>query len=237
MRDDKTLVYRQTLWTRVTHWGWAIAMFFLVMSGLQIFNAHPILYLGEESGFDYDNRIFALGTPADPGIPGWLTLPSGRDLATGRVVHFFFAWVFVAVLMIWAVAGLLTGHVKRDLIPQRRDMARLGQDIKDHARLKFHHSRRYGPLQKLTYGAVLFGLFPLMIFTGLAMSPGANAALPWLTDVFGGRQTARSLHFLGMAGIVGFVIVHLVMILLSGPLNEMRSILTGYYRTDEGETK
>ena len=237
MRTNKVLVYRQTVWTRVTHWSWAVAMFFLLMSGLQIFNAHPILYLGEESGFDYNNRIFALGTPADPTIPGWLTLPSGRDLATGRVVHFFFAWIFVAVLLIWAAAGILTGHVKNDLVPRGRDMRALGRDIKDHLQLKLHHTRRYGPMQKLTYGAVLFGLFPLMIFTGLAMSPGANAALPWLTEVFGGRQTARSLHFFGMAAIVGFVVVHLLMVILAGPLNEMRSMITGYYRADEGEQK
>lgn len=235
MTRDKPAIYRQTIWTRLTHWGWALAIFMLVLSGLQIFNAHPILYFGEESGFDYNNRIFSLGTPATPSIPGWLTLPSSRDLATGRVVHFFFAWVFVGVLLIWALTAVLTGHLRRNLLPRARDLKGLPRDIRDHVRFRFHHSRHYGPLQKLTYGAVLFGLFPLMIFTGLAMSPGANAALPWLTDFFGGRQTARSLHFFGMIGIVGFVTVHLLMILLAGPLNEMRSIITGYYRIDEGE--
>jgi thiosulfate reductase cytochrome b subunit len=210
-------------------------MFFLVMSGLQIFNAHPILYLGHESGFEYDNSIFALGTPAEPLIPGWLTLPSGRDLATGRVVHFFFAWVFVAALLVWALGAVLTGHLIRDLLPRMRDLRGLARDIRAHLRLRFHHTRRYGPLQKLTYGGVLFGLFPLMILTGLAMSPGANTAWPWIPEMFGGRQTARMLHFVGMVGIVGFVVVHLAMIFLAGPLNELRAIITGYYRTDEGE--
>ena len=231
------LVYRQTLWTRLTHWSWAVAMMFLLLSGLQIFNAHPILYLGDETGFEYENAILTLGSPAEPPIPSWATLPSGRDLATGRVVHFFFAWVFVAVLLIWAGAALATGHLWRDLVPKRADMAGLGQDIADHARLRFHHKRRYGPLQKITYGVVLFGIFPLMIASGLAMSPGANAALPWLPELLGGRQTARSLHFLGMGAILAFVLVHLAMILLAGPLNEMRSMITGYYRIDKGETK
>lgn len=231
------LVYRHSLWTRLTHWGWAVAMFFLFLSGLQIFNAHPILYLGAESGFEYANTLLTLGSPSEPPVPGWATLPSGRDLATGRIVHFFFAWVFVAVLLIWAGAALATDHLWRDLVPGRADISGLGQDIADHARLRFHHRRRYDPLQKLTYGAVLFGIFPLMIASGLAMSPGANAALPWLPEVLGARQTARTLHFLGMVLIGIFVAVHLAMILLAGPMNEMRSMITGYYRIDKEEHK
>ena len=231
------LVYRQTLWTRLTHWGWAICLFFLLLSGLQIFNAHPVLYLGEQSGFEFDNAVLRLGSPEQPPFPDWTTLPSTQDLATGRVIHFFSAWIFLAVLLIWALAALATRHLSRDLALRLRDFRGLGRDIADHARLRFHRTRRYSPLQKLSYGAVLFGLFPLMITTGLAMSPGANAALPWLTDIFGGRQSARSLHFLGMVLLVGFFAVHMAMILLAGPLNELRSIVTGYYRTDAGEEK
>jgi len=257
------LVYRQSVWTRLTHWSWAICLFFLLLSGLQIFNAHPALYLGQESGFQYDNallRIDAINTPEGPrgrtqilgntfdttgvlglsgtaeqpqfrGVPRALTIPSYRDLGTGRVIHFFFAWLFLTILLVWAVASLVNGHLRRDLVPTRSDLAGLPKDIADHARLRFHHGRSYTVLQKLSYGAVLFVLFPLVILTGLSMSPGLNAALPWLLDLFGGRQTARTIHFLAMASLVLFFVVHIAMVIAAGPINELRSMITGWYRT------
>jgi len=258
------LIYRQSAWTRVTHWLWALCLFFLLFSGLQIFNAHPALNIGQESGFDYSNSIlsfdaidtpegprgrttilghafdttgiFGLSGPADDpqfrGFPAALTIPSYQDLATGRVVHFFFAWLLVGTLLVWLIAGLINGHIRRDLAPTGEDLAGLPRDIADHARLKFHHGRRYNVLQKLSYGAVLFVLLPLMVLTGLTMSPGMDAAWPWLLDVFGGRQTARTIHFLGMTLIVLFFLVHVLMVLAAGPLNELRSMITGWYRTD-----
>lgn len=219
------LILRQKRMTRITHWVWAVSLFFLVASGLQIFNAHPALYLGNESGFGYDNEIFSVDA-----MPWWLTIPSTRDLATGRVVHLFFAWVFVANLCVWFVASLRNRHIRKDLVPNRRDIRNFGRDVKDHLRLKLVHSVRYSPLQKLAYGGVLFVLFPLIILTGLSMSPGMNAVLPWLPELFGGRQTARTIHFAVMALFVLFFVVHIAMILLAGPLNELRSIVTGRYR-------
>lgn len=219
------LILRQKRMTRITHWVWATSLFFLVASGLQIFNAHPALYLGNESGFGYDNEIFAVDA-----MPWSLTIPSTRDLATGRVVHLFFAWVFVANLCVWFVASLRNRHLRKDLVPNRRDIRNFGRDVKDHLRLKLVHSVRYSPLQKLAYGGVLFVLFPLIILTGLSMSPGMNAVLPWLPELFGGRQTARTIHFAVMALFVLFFVVHIAMILLAGPLNELRSIVTGRYR-------
>ncbi len=262
------LIYRQTIWTRLTHWTWAGALFFLLLSGLQIFNAFPSLHIGQEAGFDYDNAVLRIGAVrAEDGslrgvtrvlgaefdttgllgvsqadgrtvaqaFPPAVTLPSTRNLATGRLIHFFFAWVFVGALAVWLAAALATGHW-RDLIPTRADLRALPRDIADHARLRFHHTRRYGPLQKLAYAGVLFGLFPLLILTGLTMSPGFNAIAPWTLDLFGGRQTARTLHFLAMLGLAAFFAVHMAMILLARPLNELRSILTGWYRTDPEET-
>ena len=219
------LILRQKRMTRLTHWVWAVSLFFLVASGLQIFNAHPALYLGNESGFGYDNEIFSVDA-----MPWWLTIPSTRDLATGRVVHLFFAWVFVANLCVWFVASLRNRHIRKDLVPNRRDIRNFGRDVKDHLHLKLVHSVRYSPLQKLAYGGVLFVLFPLIILTGLSMSPGMNAVLPWLPELFGGRQTARTIHFAVMALFVLFFVVHIAMILLAGPLNELRSIVTGRYR-------
>ena len=212
--------------TRITHWLWAICLFFLLFSGLQIFNAHPALYLGQESGFEYDNAVLVTD-----GVPSALTMPSGASLATGRVIHFFFAWGLVGTLIVWAVASVLNGHVKA-LVPSLHDIRGLPRDVANHFRLRFHHARDYNVLQKLAYAGVLFVALPLMIATGLTMSPGFNAAAPWLLDLFGGRQTARTIHFAVMLALVGFFAIHMLMILAAGPLNEIRSIVTGWYRTD-----
>ena len=260
------LIYRQSIFTRLTHWVWAIALFFLLLSGLQIFNAHPNLYIGQESGFAYDNAILRIGaenTPDGPrgyttifgnkfdttgvlgmsgpearpqfiGFPGWATIPSFRDLATGRVVHFFFAWIFVGTLAVWLVASLINRHLWRDIILKPRDLRDLPRDLVAHLRFRFTHGRRYSPLQKVTYFAVLVILFPLIILTGLTMSPGMDAAWPWLLDIFGGRQSARTLHFVVMALLVLFFLVHVIMVVLAGPINELRSMITGYYRTSPG---
>lgn len=257
-------VYRQTRWTRLTHWVWALSLFFLLLSGLQIFNAHPALYIGKQSGFGFSNDVLVIGAensatgpvgyttvlgnrfnttgvlglsgsaanPSARAFPAWATIPSGQDLATGRVVHFFFAWVLSGTLLVWVVASLFNGHLRRDLAPRMEDLRRLPKDVADHARLRFHHSRDYNTLQKLAYGGVLFVLLPLMIITGLAMSPSMNAAVPFLADLLGGRQTARTIHFVAMALLVGFFVIHMLMILAAGPLNELRSIVTGWYRTD-----
>jgi thiosulfate reductase cytochrome b subunit len=259
------LIYRQSWWTRGTHWIWAICLFFLMMTGLQIFNAHPTLNIGLQTGFEYDNAILEIGARGDGigaytgftkvfghefdttgylgvsgseqeirAFPAALTIPSSRSLATGRVIHFFFAWILVGTLFVWAVASAINGHM-RSLVPTGRDLAGLPQDIANHARLRFHHTREYNVLQKLAYASVLFVALPLMILTGLSMSPSFNAIAPWLLDVFGGRQTARSIHFITMVALIGFFIVHMVMILAAGPINELRSIITGWYRIDPVE--
>lgn len=261
------LVYRQRLLTRVTHWLWAVSLFFLLLTGLQIFNAYPTLNLGQESGFDYDNAILKIRAEEIDGaprgvttvlgyrfdttgvlglsggearaFPAALTIPSYKSLATGRIIHFFFAWILMATLAVWYLASALNGHLG-DLVPTLSDLRALPRDIVDHLRLRFHHTGRYNVLQKFAYAGVLFVALPLMILTGLSMSPGFNAIAPWLLDVFGGRQTARTIHFLVMLALVAFFAVHMLMILLAGPLNEIRSIVTGWYRTDplvEGKAK
>lgn len=270
--EKGALVYRQSAWTRVTHWTWAICLFFLMLTGLQIFNAHPNLYIGQESGFGYDNAVLSIGARRvdgeirgvteifgrefdttgvlgasgaegnlrPRGFPAWATIPSYRDLGTGRVIHLFFAWVLVGTLVVWLGASLLNGHFKRDMVPTVKDLRGLGRDIVDHARFRFHHTRNYSVLQKLSYAGVLLVLLPLMIATGLAMSPGANAIFPWLIEVFGGRQTARTVHFGVMLLLIGFFVIHVLMIVAAGPINELRSIITGWYRVDsekEAETQ
>ncbi|MEB2847867.1 hypothetical protein GAO09_12220 [Rhizobiales bacterium RZME27] len=168
------------------------------------------------------------------GFPAWATLPSYQDLATGRRWHFFFAWLFVINGLIYMAYGFVARHFRRDLLPTKNELtpSHLGHEIADHARLRFpkgEQARHYNALQKLTYLLVIFVLLPLMIATGLTMSPGFNAFAPWLLDVFGGRQSARTLHFITAFSLVAFVIVHVAMVLASGVFNNMRSMITGRY--------
>ncbi|WP_102958492.1 cytochrome b/b6 domain-containing protein [Mangrovicella endophytica] len=261
------LIYRQTLTTRLAHWLWVVCLFFLLLSGLQIFMARPDLYIGVQSGFAFNNSVLSIGAePAAGGIagvttlfghrfdttgwlgaveaygelrpqtfPSWMIIPGFRDLATGRVVHFFFAWGLVFTLLFWLLASLVNRHIRRDLAPTRDDIRGLRRDIADHLRLRLPHQRNYNVLQKFSYLGVLFVALPLMIATGLTMSPAFNAIAPWTLDLFGGRQTARTIHFVVMLALVGFVVVHVAMIILAGPINEMRSMITGWYRTDRDE--
>jgi thiosulfate reductase cytochrome b subunit len=168
-------------------------------------------------------------------FPGWATIPTDYSLSAARRWHLAFAWLLVVPGLIYGLWSLANRHVQRDLAPTREELRarHIWHDIKDHARLRLptgEAATRYNILQKLAYIAVLFLLLPLVIVTGWAMSPGLNATWPWLLDLLGGRQSARSIHFLCMAGIAGFILVHVVMVVLAGPVNEVRSMITGWYR-------
>ncbi|MFC3593467.1 cytochrome b/b6 domain-containing protein [Novosphingobium piscinae] len=223
------LVRRHRLSTRLWHWLNLVTLTIMLMSGLMIFNAHPRLYWGAY-GANRDHAWLQL-----PRFPGWATLPSSYSLADARIWHLAFAWVLALALLGYLLRSLRNGHIRRDLHITAAEWrpAHLWRDVVDHARLRFPAGAaalRYNVLQKLAYCGVLFGLLPLVILTGLTMSPGLNAALPWLLDLFGGRQSARSLHFLAAAGLVLFALVHVTMVVLAGPVNELRSMITGWYR-------
>jgi thiosulfate reductase cytochrome b subunit len=182
------------------------------------------------------------GVPMVRGFPRWATIPSGYDLGAARSWHFFFAWVLVINSAIFMTISFLARHVQRDLWPKRGELSfkHLVQEIWDHARLKFPRgeaARNYNLLQKLTYLFVLFGLAPLLLSTGLTMSPTFDAVAPWLLDLFGGRQSARTIHFICAMLIVLFIFIHLLMVLLAGPFNEIRSMITGRYALPAEKTK
>jgi len=165
-------------------------------------------------------------------FPGWATITTGYDLGAARRWHFAFAWVFALGLTAFMLMSLVNGHIRKDLHVRRAEWSprALWNDIKNHARLRFgddHGAGHFNIIQKFSYIGVIFILLPLLILTGITMSPGMNAAWPWLLDVFGGRQSARSLHFIAATLMALFVVVHLIMVLLSGPINGIWSMITG----------
>jgi thiosulfate reductase cytochrome b subunit len=228
MANDR-VIYRHRLWVRVTHWVNVVCMTVLLMSGLQIFNAHPALYWGTASNFDYP--LVAIGS-----FPDWATLPGSQWLAIGRRWHFFFAWLFLTNGMVYALLAIFGGHLRSDLLPTPPDLRRIGHSIRQHLRLCFPkgaEAKRYNVLQKLTYLVVLGLLCPAIVLAGLAMSPQLNAGYPWLLWLFGGRQSARTIHFVCAFSLLAFVVIHLVMVAVSGLWNNIRSMITGWY--DIGE--
>lgn len=231
-------VYRHRLPTRLWHWVTAVSVIVLLGSGLMILNAHGQLYWGE-FGANYDQPWFRVAWVFETGrVPGWLTIPSTYNLALARRWHLFFALVLAFALLAFMVASLLNRHFQRDLRVRAKELApsQLAAEVRAHAELRFHdpeNPRAYNGFQKLSYVAVIFVLLPLVIFTGLAMSPGMNAAWPWLTDVFGGRQSARSIHFIVAMLLAAFIIVHLALVILAGAWNEVRSMITGKWKLPE----
>ncbi len=224
------LIFRHRLSTRIWHWVNAITIFVMLMSGLMIFNAHPRLYWGQY-GANFDSAWLEL-----PRFPGWATIPSGYNLSLARQWHLAFAWVLAFGLLAYFVRSLWNGHFKKDVALSKAEVApkHLWADIVKHAKFDFHApDARYNPLQKIAYSLILFIILPLAIMTGITMSPGMNAAWPWLLDLFGGRQSARSIHFLCAGGIAGFIVLHLALVILAGPINEIRSMITGWFVVKE----
>jgi thiosulfate reductase cytochrome b subunit len=262
-----TIVQRHFVATRVLHWLNALCVFLVLMSGLQIFNAHPRLYWGQYgANTDHAALEMTVGDPAkgeplgmvrigshqipttgvlgvskdsngdlvERGFPAWATIPSYQDLATGRRWHFFFAWMLVLSSGLYFLISFATRHVQHDLLLTRGQwsLSGIGRDFWDHLRLRFpkgEAARQYNSLQKLSYLMVLFILAPMILVTGLTMSPGLDAGFPWLLDLLRGRQSARTLHFICAMIVVLFIAIHLVMVVLAGPFNELRSIITGRY--------
>ena len=179
-------------------------------------------------GVTYDSN----GRAMRGAFPVWATL--GEGLALARDWHFLMAWLFVANGAIYLLFGLFTGHFRRDLAPAVGELRprHILRDIWDHVRLRHPRgeaAKRYNVLQKLTYLVVVFVLLPVIVLTGLTMSPAVTAALPFLFDLFGGRQSARTIHFLAANLLLIFVLVHIIEVVLSGAVNLMRSMITGRY--------
>jgi Ni/Fe-hydrogenase b-type cytochrome subunit len=202
-------VIRHALSTRLWHWINAAAIVVLFMSGLNISNAHRYLYWGNY-GFDPKDAWLAVIR-----FPGWATIPQHYNLAAARDWHILAAWPFaLGLLFIW-IAMLANRHFRRDLATSPSDwtLRAFLSSLRGHDGDGDAAKHGYNPVQKILYGLVFGVLLPGMVLTGLAISPGFEPAAPWLVDLLGGRQSARSLHFIAAWGIFGFVVIHLVLAL------------------------
>ena len=223
IRDSDILDYpRHSAAVRVTHWITTLSFFSLLVSGIAILLAHPRLYWGETG---------AVGTPSllDLPLPFMLVGQSGW----GRYLHFLSAWVCVLNGLLYTLSGLFAQHFRKQLLPSKAD---LGSDtilrvVSNHLRWKRpseEESRSYNVLQRLAYLAVVFALFPLILVTGLAMSPAITSVVPALVNVFGGHQSARTIHFVVANFLVLFLLVHIAMVWLAGFTNGVRAMITGH---------
>ena len=202
---------------------------------------------GGESGMMGVTRVFerefdttgVLGLSRDDGelyaqaFPSWIAIPSHQWLSMARSWHFFFAWVFVLNGLCYLIYSIWSRHLARDLAPTGSELKTIGQSIRDH--LRFRHpsgeaAKRYNVLQKIAYLVVIFVLLPLIVLMGLAMSPRIDALFTGWVDLFGGRQSARTIHFVVAWLLVGFVIIHVFQVIVTGLWNNLRSMITGRYR-------
>ncbi len=261
-------IYRHKLPIRIMHWINVVCFIVLLMSGLNIFNAHAALNIGKSSyngqapilemnaaqsntgkligyttifGHQFNTTgVFGVSQGPDGrvlqrGFPAWMTIPSSQWLSMARHWHLFFAWLFVINGICYVIYSVLSKHVQRDLLTTKADRASIWQSIKDHARFKHasgEDAKRYNVLQKITYLSVIFILLPLVILMGWAMSPFLNSLIPGWVDLFGGRQTARTIHFIVAWLLVGFVFIHVFLVITTGLWNNLRGMITGQYKIE-----
>lgn len=263
-------IYRHRLPVRIMHWINVVCLFVMVGSGLQIFNAHPALYWGQQSTFNAPALLLtnvqkpngslrgvtqigshqfdttgvlgvsagADGKPRGRGFPSWATLPGPQNLALGRQWHFTFAWIFAINGTLYLLWTFLSRHFSRDLAPNGSDWRGIGRSIIDHIKFKHPHGEeatRYNILQKLAYLAVILLFGPGIVLMGLAMSPHMDTVLGWMVNLVGGRQSARTIHFIIAFAFIGFVLIHVFEVLVSGVFNQLRSMITGKYTVPVGK--
>ena len=236
------------LWVRLTHWLIAGAVLVLIYTGVTILMAHPRFYWGNAGndliqplfevplGPNYHNISFAPGRPffASPDSPvtANLLVEPWNQNSWARSLHFLAAWCFLAGLLAYLTFAFASGHARRVLWPRRDELRRknVWQDVQAHLRLPMPAAEPgppYAILQKLAYTLVVFLALPLMFLTGISMSPAITADYPILLAIFGGAQSARTIHFFTFAFLAIFLLIHLAMILLTGPLRQLRGMILG----------
>jgi thiosulfate reductase cytochrome b subunit len=237
-----------TCWVRLSHWFLAASVLTLAVSGFIILMSHPRLYWGA-AGNDLTPALFELPISRNYKHGGWAApvtfFPGEHPIVSrartydifnengwARSLHFLAAWFLVVTALFYIAIGFISGHLRRNLIPGARELSAsaLWQDVISHLRFPMPRARGgppYGPLQKLAYFGVVVVTLPLIVLTGLTMSPAVTAAYPLLLDIFGGSQSARTVHFFAFTTLVLFFIVHVAMVLLTGFRRQMRTMVLG----------
>ncbi len=213
---------RHAAWVRVTHWLSALSVVVLVLSGIAILLAHPRLYWGETGSLETPSLI-------DLPLPFVLDVPIRGP---GRYLHFLAAWVSVFTGLVYVTRGLAARHFTRNLLPARGalTLAAIRGVIGKHLRFERSSAAElatYNVLQRISYSGVVFVLFPLVVWTGLAMSPAVTSVFPFVVTAFGGQQSARTVHFFVALALVLFAIVHVALVWQTGFKSRMRAMITG----------
>jgi thiosulfate reductase cytochrome b subunit len=236
-----TVTSRHSALVRITHWITTLCFFALLVSGVEIVISHPRFYWGE-TGNDLTPTLFKLPIPASRNL-----VPTGYKYVLpdqngwSRYLHFQSAWVLVFTGLLYAISISLNGHLRKDLLPGAADFSWRAFSIEIGKHLRFTRSSAadawsYNLLQRLTYLFVIFVLFPLVIWTGLAMSPAFVSAVPVAVNLLGGQQSARTLHFFVSLALVLFLLVHVAMILVASFWSRMRAMITGEMITGRAGT-
>ena len=228
----RTETPRHAAYVRVTHWLTFVCFLALLITGAEIVISHPRFYWGETGNVN-TRPLFTIPIPSSRD-----TVPTGYGYVMpdqngwSRYLHFQSAWALVLTGLVYLVAGLWTGHFFKNLFPERGNrswrahLGRVAQYLR-RAPPDAAESRSYNVLQRTTYLLVIFVLFPLVIWTGLALSPAFDSAFPWAVNIWGGRQSARTLHFFISAALLLFLLVHVIMVAVSGFGSRMRAMISG----------
>jgi len=234
----RTVPSRHSALVRVTHWIATVCFLALLVSGIEIVISHPRFYWGEVGNIN-TSPLFKIPIPASRS-----TVPTGYDYKLpdqngwSRYLHFQAAWLVVFTGLLYVISGFFGGHLRKNLLPSGTDLSwrAFSTAIANHVRFKrpgAEEAWSYNLLQRLTYLCVIFLLFPLIIWTGLAMSPAFASVFPSAVSVLGGQQSARTIHFFVTLLLFLFLLVHIMMIVLAGFGTRMRAMITGRYRDQE----
>lgn len=230
-----TATSRHSALVRVTHWITTLCFLALLVSGVEIVISHPRFYWGE-TGNDLTTPLFKLPIPSSRAL-----VPTGYGYVLpdqngwSRFLHFQAAWIAVLTGLLYIIFGLFTGHFRKNLLPGKADLSWRGFSAAIASHLRFERPSEaeawsYNVLQRLTYLLVIFILFPLVIWTGLAMSPAFVSAVPATVTLLGGQESARTIHFFVSVALLLFLLVHVVMVCLAGFRSHMRAMVTGRTR-------
>lgn len=232
---------RHSVLVRVTHWIITLCFFALLVTGVEILISHPRFYWGE-TGNVLTTPLFQLHIPSSRRL-----VPTGYGYVLpdqngwSRALHFEAAWIAVLTGLLYAISSLFTGHFRKDLLPGKEDLSWRAIAASIAKPLRFERpgqaeTRSYNVMQRLTYLFVIFVLFPLVIWTGLALSPGFISAFPASVNLLGGRQSARTIHFFVCVALALFLVVHVTMVCLAGFWSRTGAMITGRIVTRKEHT-